>query len=181
MIKLHKKYLRLVIKSFINYYHTMKYFKISLGIFLVLASSRFIPHPPNFTSLLALSFYVPALLGIRYLPALVISFLITDLFIGFHILTIFTWGSVILIGISSKFFLSTTFSRVSGSLVGACLFFIITNFGVWSAGSYGYTISGLLLCYTLAIPFFGYSLISTFVFSGIIEGIYKLKFFKITT
>ena len=57
----------------------MNYIKISLGIFLALAASRFIPHPPNFTSLLALSFYVPALLGIRYIPALVLSFVITDL------------------------------------------------------------------------------------------------------
>ena len=57
----------------------MNYLKVSTGIFLVLAASRFIPHPPNFTSLLALSFYVPALLGIRYLPALIISFVITDI------------------------------------------------------------------------------------------------------
>ena len=159
----------------------MNYFKTSVAIFLALAVSRFIPHPPNFTSLLALSFYVPALLGIRYLPALVISFFITDLFIGFHTLTLFTWGSVILIGMSSKFFLSTIFSRVSGSLLGACIFFIITNFGVWSMGSYGYTLNGFLLCYTLAIPFFTYSIISTFIFSGIIESIYKLKFIKIRT
>ena len=34
-------------------------YKILLGIFLILASSRLIPHPPNFTSLIALSFYVP--------------------------------------------------------------------------------------------------------------------------
>ena len=32
---------------------------IFIGIFTSLAASRFIPHPPNFTSLLALSFYVP--------------------------------------------------------------------------------------------------------------------------
>ena len=159
----------------------MNYIKISFGIFLALAVRRFVPHPPNFTSLLALSFYVPAFLGIRYLPALLISFLITDFFIGFHTLTLFTWGSVILIGLSSKFFLSTIFSRVSGSLLGACIFFIITNFGVWSMGSYGYTLNGFLLCYTLAIPFFAYSLISTFVFSGIIETIYRLKFIKIRT
>ena len=47
---------------------------IFLGIFLSLAASRFIPHPPNFTSLIALSFYVPVFLGIRFLPALIISF-----------------------------------------------------------------------------------------------------------
>ena len=159
----------------------MKYLKISIGIFIALAASRFIPHPPNFTSLLALSFYVPALLGIRYLPALVLSFLITDFFIGFHTLTLFTWGSVILIGIYSKFFLSNVYTRVTGSLLGAFIFYIITNFGVWSLGSYGYSLDGFILCYTLAIPFFGYSLISTFIFSGVIEGINKLNFLKIKT
>ena len=72
----------------------MTYLKFSLGIFLVLAASRFIPHPPNFTSLLALSFYVPALLGIRYLPVL-LAFILTDLVIGLHSVTFFTWGSVV--------------------------------------------------------------------------------------
>lgn len=153
----------------------MNYFKISLGIFLALAASRFIPHPPNFTSLLALSFYVPTLLGARYLPSLVLSFIVTDLIIGFHGVTLFTWGSIILIGLGSRFFTNTILSRVFGSLLGASLFFVITNFGVWTLGSYSYTFEGLLLCYTLAIPFFTYSLISTFIFSGIIEGICKFK------
>ena len=153
----------------------MNYFKVSLGIFVALAASRFIPHPPNFTSLIALSFYVPAIIGIRYLPALIISFVITDFVIGFHGTTLFTWGSVVVIGLGSKFFISSTVTRVSGALLGACLFFIITNFGVWSLGFYGYTFEGLLTCYTLAIPFFAYTMISTFIFSGIIEGIYKLK------
>jgi hypothetical protein len=152
----------------------MNYFKISLGIFIALAASRFVPHPPNFTSLLALSFYVPAFLGFRYLPALLIGFVFTDLIIGFHEVTLFTWGSVILIGLTSRFFSKNIFSRISGSLLGACLFFIITNFGVWSLGSYGYTLIGFITCYTLALPFFGYSLISTFVFSGIFETFYKI-------
>ena len=153
----------------------MHYLKVSTGIFLVLAASRFIPHPPNFTSLLALSFYVPAILGIRYLPALVLSFFITDLVIGFHGTTLFTWGSVILIGLLSKFFISNTITRISGALIGASLFFVITNFGVWSLGFYGYTIEGLITCYTLAIPFFGNTIVGTIIFSSIIEVFLKRK------
>jgi len=157
----------------------MNYTKISLGIFIALAASRFIPHPPNFTSLLALSFYIPALLGIRYLPVLIISFAITDLFIGFHGTTLFTWGSVLFIGFLSKYFIKNIISRITGALVGACIFFVVTNFGVWSIGIYGYTLNGLLTCYILAIPFFAYSLISTFIFSSIIETAYKIKNKKI--
>jgi hypothetical protein len=158
-----------------------KYINISIGIFIALAASRFIPHPPNFTSLLALSFYVPAILGVRYLPSLVLSLVITDLIIGLHEVTLFTWGSVIIIGLGSKFLAKTILNRVFGSLLGAGLFFIVTNFGVWTLGSYGYNLEGLLLCYTLAIPFFAYSLTSTFIFSGIIEAIYKFNFLKLKT
>jgi len=156
----------------------MNYLKILLGIFVALAASRFIPHPPNFTSLLALAFYIPALLGIRYLPALIISFAITDLFIGFHSVMFFTWGSVVVIALISRYFLNSLSKRILGSIFGAFIFFIITNFGVWSTGIYGYNINGLLQCYLLAIPFFAYSLISTFIFSTTIETIYRIKFIK---
>ena len=147
----------------------MSYFKISIGIFVALAASRFIPHPPNFTSLIALSFYIPVLFGIRFLPILIISFILTDLVIGFHGVTFFTWGSIILISLMSKFFISNITNRISGALLGASLFYLITNFGVWSLGSYGYTLEGLIACYTLAIPFFVNTLIGTTIFSIIIE------------
>ena len=140
---------------------------------MALAASRFIPHPPNFTSLIALSFYIPAIFGARYLPALVISFILTDLIIGFHQVTLFTWGSVLVIGFSAKFFLFNTSNRIFGALIGAFLFYIITNFGVWSLGSYGYTYAGLISCYILAIPFFGNTLVATAIYSIVIEAIYK--------
>ena len=162
------------------------YIKIFFGIFLALSASRFIPHPPNFTSLLALSFYVPALLGRKYIFALLLSFVITDLFIGFHALTFFTWGSVVIIGVTTKYFSNKFTTRLMGAFLGTIIFFIITNFGVWAIGSYGYTFEGLITCYVLAIPFYAYSLISTILFSSIIEIIYKItnnniKSFKINT
>ena len=152
----------------------MDYLKISVGIFLALAASRFIPHPPNFTSLIALSFYIPAVLGIRFIPALIASFLLTDLIIGFHGVTFFTWGSVIVIGLMSKFFSRRMTNRLLGALMSACLFYIITNFGVWSLGSYGYTLDGLITCYVVAIPFFGNTLVSTIFFSLIIEFLLRI-------
>jgi hypothetical protein len=151
----------------------MKHLKISIGIFLVLAASRFIPHPPNFTSLIALSFYVPLLLGVKFIPALIICFAITDFFIGFHSTTLFTWGSVILISLLSGYFNKGIISRFSGAFGGACIFFIITNFGVWSLGSYGYSLEGMIACYTLAIPFFAHTIISTMIYACLIESVYK--------
>ncbi len=152
----------------------MQYLKISIGIFLTIAVTRFIPHPPNFTSLIAVSFYIPAIFGYRYITPIILSFAITDLIIGFHGVILFTWGSIILIGIISKHFCSKTTVRIFGVLSGAVIFFFITNLGVWLLGSYGYTFSGLLTCYILAIPFFTNSVISTIFYSIIIEIIFSI-------
>ena len=153
----------------------MKNINICLGIFFALAISRFIPHPPNFTSLISLSFYVPALLGLKFLPFVLFSFIFTDIIIGFHNTLFFTWGSVILIGIIANKFVKSITSRITGALIGALIFFVVTNFGVWSLGSYSYDFNGFLACYTLAIPFFGYSLVSTLFFSLLIEGVISIK------
>ena len=151
----------------------MSSLKISLGILLALSISRFIPHPPNFTSLIALSFYVPALLGLKFLPFVLLSFIFTDVIIGFHNTLLFTWGSILLIGLISKYFMNSIKKRLIGAIIGAILFFIITNFGIWTSGFYGYSFNGLIECYTLAIPFFLNTLVSTILFSTLIEFIYK--------
>ena len=150
-----------------------------IGILLILSASRIIPHPPNFTSLLAIRFYIPFFMGRNYIPAILISFVITDLIIGYHNTTHWTWGSVLLIGLIAKYFPNKLSTRIIGAMSGAIIFFIITNFGVWTTGMYGLTISGLKASYILAIPFFTYSLISTLLFSVIIEAGYKILYTKL--
>jgi hypothetical protein len=147
----------------------MKYFKISLGVFILLFISRFLPHPPNFTSLLALSFYVPAVFGLYYIFPVIFSFFLTDIFIGFHSLVFFTWGSVILIGLISKYFYKYFYLRIIGVIFSSILFYIITNYGVWFLGGYEHSFNGLIQSYIMAIPFFKYTLISTLFFSVIFE------------
>ena len=156
----------------------MSYFKISIGVFLVLASSRFIPHPPNFTALIALGFYIPVFFGLRFAPIVAICFALTDIFIGFHTTTLFTWGSILFIGYLSKFFFKSISIRIIGALSGALLFFIITNFGVWFTGGYEKNLDGLILCYTLALPFFTYTLLSTLLYSFLIEVINSIYSFN---
>ena len=68
-----------------------------------------------------------------------------------------------------------------GSLAGAVYFFLISNFMVWIGGGwdinnqpYPRSFSGLMLCYTEAMPFFKWSVLSTFVFNGIFFGSFYL-------
>ena len=154
----------------------MKYFKISIGIFLVLAASRFIPHPPNFTSLIALSFYIPVIMGLKFIPVLIFCFVVTDYFIGFHSTTFFTWGSILIIGLISQYFKKNIYVRLLGALSASLVFYLFSNFGVWTLGSYSYTFDGLILCYIAAIPFYTNTLLSTIIYSVIIESI--IGFYK---
>ena len=82
----------------------MNYLKYVIGIILVLSASRFIPHPPNFTSLNALSFYIPVFLGIKFI-------LISSAIIIILIL-IFTFLPIININISE--YLPEVFLRIRG-------------------------------------------------------------------
>jgi Family of unknown function (DUF6580) len=62
--------------------------------------------------------------------------------------------------------------HVAGAgLGGAVLFFLVSNFGVWAYGDgmrFSHTFSGLVACYTFAIPYFRYTLISMAVFLPIL-------------
>lgn len=159
----------------------MHYIKVAIGVLIALSASRFIPHPPNFTSLIALSFYIPALFGRKYIVVVILSFFVTDLIIGFHPTLLFTWGSVLIIGLTSNYFKNLLSMRMLGCLLGALIFFIITNFGVWLQGGYEYSMNGLIICYILAIPFFGNTFIATLIYSFLIElsfSIYKSYFSK---
>jgi hypothetical protein len=68
-----------------------------------------------------------------------------------------------------------------GSLVGAVYFFLISNFMVWIGGGldinnqlYPRSFSGLMLCYSEALPFFKWSVLSTLLFNGIFFGSFYL-------
>ena len=155
----------------------MAKYKIFVATLILLASSRFLPHPPNFTNLIALSFYVPLLFGRKYIPLVFFSFVITDLFIGFHEVLFFTWVTVIVIGYMSVYFRGMIKDRVKGIILSLITFYILSNFGVWLSGMYTYDISGLINCYVMAIPFFGNAIFSTVIYSLTIEIL--LRYFRL--
>lgn len=60
------------------------------------------------------------------------------------------------------------------SIAGASVFFLISNFAVWIGGGlYPLTFGGLAACFAAAIPFYGNSLISAVLFTGILFGAYE--------
>jgi len=65
-------------------------------------------------------------------------------------------------------------SLFGASLASAVIFFIFSNFGVWLTGMmYPMTFAGLSECFVMAIPFFGNTLIGTFVYVVVLFGLYE--------
>ena len=126
------------------------------NIFFILAIvvSRFLPHPPNFTPVIAI-FMLNG--GLSLMP-LLITYLLTDAVLGFHSYMLWVYASLFAVSYLQK-----------GPIVSSMVFFIITNFAVWTSGYYGFNLQGLLMCYTMAIPFFINTLLSTMLFYHLIR------------
>ena len=155
-----------------------------ISLILILAFARLIPHPPNFTPIIAVAIvsgYFFKNINLSLLTLLV-AMLASDLFIGFYENVIFVYASLLLITfvfyrISKKINFKNLFIY---GFVGSFIFFIISNFGVWFLGSpgvldvpYEKNLNGLVECYMLAIPFFGNTFLSTLIFSYPAIFIYK--------
>lgn len=146
--------------------------------FFSILISRFIPHPPNFTSTIAIAFYLPALFGTRYIIVALTAFILSDLIIGIHFLLIFTWASIIIIGLISRYFKNIYF-RICGIFSSCIIFYFISNFGVWLLTDiYAENFEGLIMCYIMGLPFLKNSLLGSLFFTAFIEAIISLKSVK---
>ena len=160
-----------------------KYFKISgkeifpIGLILLLAISRLLPHPPNFTPIVAVAIMSGYFFrNVKFaFVVLLISMLLVDVFIGFYKHMFFVYLSLFLI--------TFIFFKISDKInfknlcvfgfLGSLIFYLVSNFGVWASGvlspvtnlTYEKNLNGLINCYFLAIPFFKNTLLSTIVFS----------------
>ena len=139
---------------------------------LVAAISRFVPHPPNFTPIIAMGlfsgFYLKSNKKLALLLPLSAMF-ISDMFLGFYSISLFVYSSLAVITavgflISNKNKFLTLFPAALGS---SLVFFIISNFGVFLIG-YPNNLAGFIACYTAAIPFFHNTLFSAMLYSGIL-------------
>ena len=140
----------------------------------LIALSRVIPHPPNFTPVLAMAVFMPYLTRDLYSAMLVplSAMFVSDFYLGFHSSMFWVYISILLGTTLSQYTISMKKTYVhlgSNALLSSTIFFIITNFAVWmSGGLYPHTMDGLILCYTMAIPFFGNTLAGTLFYISLL-------------
>ena len=155
-----------------------KYYILPVSLILILSFSRIIPHPWNFTPILATGIFSGFYFKKFYLSSLIVllPMFLGDLYLGFHNTMFFTYISLaaaVGFGLLIKQFKILEIF-LSGILSSVC-FFIITNFGAWiTLEMYEKNLEGLINSYVMAIPFFQNSLISTFLYLFGIKIFYEL-------
>ena len=167
-----------------NFNNIIKKQIFPIGLILILVFSRIIPHPPNFTPIIAVAMVSGYFFKNVYvsLGVLLIAMLLADRFIGFYDNILFVYLSLFIISfiffkISRKINFKNLFIYGFASSI---IFFIISNFGVWALGSpginnipYERNFDGLIQCYIFALPFFGNTFFSTLIFAYPAIYIYK--------
>ncbi|MDR2338215.1 MAG: hypothetical protein LBE20_06200 [Deltaproteobacteria bacterium] len=160
----------------------IRFFSIC-GIVLISAVFRCMPHPPNFVPTVALAMFSGYYLTskLQAVSLVLASMLISDLFLGLHVVMWSTYLSLVLIiyvGSIVKTKKDALLSIAGGTLFSSIIYFVVTNFAVWYSGwlenLYPLTLTGLLSCYIMAIPFLGYAVTGDLFYTAVIFGIFEI-------
>lgn len=159
---------------------------LSFGLTLLSALGRLIPHVPNVTPLGGSCLFAGSRIAGFWAYLLPLAVMIaTDPIVGHAggASSGYTWGSPVIyaafminVWIGRRMLRRVTPLRVgSAAFLCSLQFFLLTNFAVWiSAPLYAANFSGLLLCYTEALPYWGRTLAGDLLYSGAIFGLYEL-------
>jgi len=156
---------------------------ITLSAIIALAAlSRLLPHPPNVTPIAAMALFGGAHLRDRKVAFLlpIAAMFFSDLVLGFTVYGIVLLKSqpvvylcmLITVAIGRLIQARRSVMKIAlATLVSSLVFYLVTNFAVWAFDSlYLKTWSGLITCYTAAIPFFRNSVAGDVFFTTLLFG-----------
>ncbi|HEY3251040.1 MAG TPA: DUF6580 family putative transport protein [Ignavibacteria bacterium] len=169
----------------------MTNFITAILLILFAAFARLLPHPENFAPVAAAALFAGFYLNKKYaLIVPIAAAVLSDIFIGFYPYVLWVYGTyavIALIGLAMKgSFNNTKGIKKAGIVCGttvfsSIVFFLITNFGVWTSGLfYEMSFKGLMDSYIAAIPFFRMTILADVVYITVMIGVYELitKFVK---
>ena len=152
--------------------------RLALALIVLGVLSRLVPHPPNMTAVVGVTLLGAYAIRNGWLAALVplATMAIADLVLGWHTSALFTYTGMLCATLIGRWLLTKlSVVRLGGAAFLASLtFFLISNFGVYLGGYYGYGIDGFIACYVAAIPFWGNSLIGDLGSTAILFGVFVL-------
>ena len=156
-----------------------KVYFLPVCLVLVLSFSRIIPHPYNFSPMLAVGIFSGFYFRQFFLSSFIAvsSMFLGDLYLGFHNTMFFTYTSLIIAVILGLFISKFKFTEILFTgLASSICFFVITNFGAWlTLEIYEKNLAGLFQSYVLAIPFFHNTLMSTLLYLAILKLLFNFS------
>ena len=153
---------------------------------LIVAASRFLPHPPNFACVGALGLFAGCYIAGKKAYLIPLGALLLSDLVGqaFGIAGMGFYNIVSMIGVYVGMMAAVPLGRMLqkrknnwmipvGALGASTAFFLLSNLGVWLGPWYPNTIAGLTACFTSAVPFFGYTIAGDLVFAGAMFGAWE--------
>ena len=156
---------------------------LALGMILMAAFSRLIPHAWNFTAIAGMALFAGAHLPNRWLAISVplVALFLSDLVLGLHSGMVFIYIPFLIIALASFSFLRNPAGKNAwmkigfSSLAASLFFFAFSNFGVWlSSGMYTRDMQGMITCYAMGLPFLGNQIVGDLFFSGVLFGLLQV-------
>jgi len=162
-------------------------FIVLIGLVLVAAMTRILPHPPNFAPFGAL-----ALFGAAYFKRPLVGLMVTLVALGISDFVLsntiyaafdfnFQWavylGFILIFGLGYFLLKKVSFQNVLvGALSASVIFFLVSNFGTWMSGLMPFpkNFAGLMATYASGISMFGYTVVGDLFYCAILFGSFEL-------
>lgn len=152
--------------------------KLALGLVVAGALSRLLHLPPNIAAVTGVTLLAGYALRNIWLALLVpvAAMALADVVLGWYPGVLATYAGMAAGVFLARWLLAplTVPRLIATTFLASLSFFILSNFGTWLEGWYGYTFDGLVACFIAAIPFWQNSLIADFTSTALAFGIFLL-------
>lgn len=160
-----------------------KHIVLAIGLIAASVFVRVLEIIPNVAPIGAVALFSGVYFKKRWAYAVpIVAMLISDPIIGYYDVRVMAtvYGSFILAVLIGRVVQKkkNALSVMLGSLSGSVLFYLTTNFAVWAISTwYPRSLGGLILSYTMGLPFFRNTLLSDLFFSAALFGAYEFVAF----